>query len=528
MSKEEIIKNIIQAVLDVNAIEITNSAHLIHDLGASEVQLSEIANRIEQSFSIILGFESFDMTVEDLMIVVFSELSEASRNLANEPRSTHLSFAYQVLPALAFLEGINLFWDLRYKRGHDYMQGVSLESNAGKQNQPSKQGLEYLSDLWKGMSKNLGKEELEPLGLDYEVLEKTNRLIALFRFPEPEAIGEAYYSLFVWDLSQPVDAAARYFTLELAKENETQIGEWSNEAQHTVYEHYTFIFTPRQFLDVVLKSIMPHEDRNILDEKRTMSSQFQFKMEGEPRDEHIYIKIIQAVAHKLNVESRIIDRNTYVQNLGKQDMIDVISEVYRMYDIDPAMHYLFIKQDVDDLIKSRAGSKMDCRSMIYMICKHFEKRIAGDYDNPKSLYLDYRKKIDILSQSPDFRMLYTFISKTYPSFITDNADQKILDDRDLLYKEVLSIPEKQLSHNYPVNPRGLFICLTAVAMAYAKYSHSPEKVAGYYESALALNTKWGPFMSPEALDKAIHKPLRKVSQDGYFKKITHTIYEWLK
>ncbi|MDD4922032.1 MAG: acyl carrier protein, partial [Bacteroidales bacterium] len=426
MSKEEKIKIIIQEVLGVDIIEITNDAHLKYDLGASDSQFLEIINRIETAFSTVLGFESFDMTVEDLLIVVFSEMSETGPKSRNKPRPVHYSFVYQVLPALAFMEGINLFWDLRMKKGHDFMQSSPVVPKPDQTDRPEKQGLDYLYDLWNKVSREYGKDEINPKFLDYEIIEKTNRLMILFHFPEPEAVGEAYYSLFVWNINVPVNEAASYFTLEMSKDNKTMIGQWMEAGTHTTLRSYPFVFTPRQFLDVVLKDLLPHEDRSVIDEKNEKSSNPQFLINGELEKEHIYLKIISAIAHKLNLTESQIDQTVSMRGLVKKDYIDIISEVYQMYDIDPKKHYLFIKQDVDRLVKCISEQNINTHLIVIRICQHFENRIAGDYDHPKALYLDYRAKVDLISQSPDFRILYNFISTTYPSFITDNANQKLI------------------------------------------------------------------------------------------------------
>lgn len=527
MSKEEKIINIIQEVLGVDAIEITYGAHLIYDLGASESQLAEIVNRIEDTFSIILGFESFEMTVEDLLIVVFSEISEESHRMSAKPRPLHHSFVYKVLPALAFNEGLNLFWDLRYKKGYDYMESSPIATEFDTRNRPIKQGLDYLHDLWHFLSKDLGNNGIEPKGLDYEILEKSNRLMIIFHFPHPEAIEEAFYSLFIWNMKAPLNDAAYYFILEKGLDNKSVIGQINEKGVHSILKTYDLIFTPKQFIDVVLKDHLPREDRSIIDEEKDQTVNPQFLVDGLVEKEHIYLKIIAAVAHKLNLPASDINRNTSVKDLVKQDYIDIINEVYQMYSIDPKKHYLFIKQDVDRLVKRQIEQKIDCRLLVFKICQHFESRIAGDYDNPKALYLDYRSIIDLISQSSEYKVLYNFISTTYPSFITDNAEQKKIEDRDLLFEDVLKIPDKFLSHNYPVDPRALFICLVSVAIAYSRYSHSVEKAARYHATAIILNTKWGPFINPVTLEKMIHEPFRKKTKGFSLKRFTSSISSWL-
>ena len=509
MSKTEIIKQIIQEVLDVDLIEITNSAHLIHDLGASEVQFAEIINRIENRFSIVLGFESFDMTIEDLLIVVFSEIQEGSKKMLAKPRPLHDSFVHQLLPGLVFNEGLNLFRDLRYKKDFDYMQGSSVVLDFEPDNLPLKKGLDYLYDLWDGLSIKLKNKEVFPKSLDYEILEKSNKLMLLFCFPEPNAVGEAFYSLFIWNINEPDNEAAKYFTLELSNDNKVLIGQWNKDGKHSIHGSYRLVFTPRQFLDEVLKKLMPREDKSVIDENKDLSVNPQFLVEGLFEKEHIYLKIITALAHKLDLPDSQINQFTPVKSIVKQDIIDVISEVYQMYGIDPKKHLFFIKQDADRYIKDKSEQNLTCSLLVIRICKHFEHRIAGDYDNPKELYLDYRAKIDLISQSSDFAILYNFISHTYPSFITDNAEQQTINNKPLLYKEILTIPDKHLAHNYPIDPRGLFICLTSVAIAHANFTLQEEKMAKYLEAAVSLNTKWGPYIKPGLLDKIACKPKEK-------------------
>jgi acyl carrier protein len=519
MSKEEKIKHIIQEVLGVNIIEVTNSAHLIYDLGASDTQLAEIVNKIEESFSIVLGFESFDMTVEDLLIVVFSEIEEDSQRLSSKPRPLHYSFAHQVLPALAFNEGLHLFSELRYKKGQDYLQGYSGLVDQETENRPVKQGIEYLLSLWSNLSSDLKKNEIDPKGLDYEMVEKSNNLILLFHFPQPEAAGEAFYSLFAWKKDVSPKEAARYFTLELTKDNKSTIGQWTEDGQHINHGSYSLLFTPRQFLDEVLKKLLPRENTSTIDVNNDQSDNAQFLVDGLFEKEHIYLKIIDAIAHKLSMPASLINRNTSVQELVKQDFIDIITEVYQKYGIDSSKHMFFIKQDVDRLMKIKADQGLNCRVMVIRICQHFENRIAGDYDNPKDLYLDYRAKIDLISQSPDYALLYNFISQTYPSFITDNADQKKIESRSLLFQEMLSIPEMHLAHNYPIDPRGLFICLVAVAIAHAEYTFSEEKVSKYLDAATALNTKWGPFIKPVLLEKIANRVAERKVKFHHLRKL---------
>jgi len=179
---------------------------------------------------------------------------------------------------------------------------------------------------------------------------------------------------------------------------------------------------------------------------------------------------------------------------------------------------------VDELVKIQGEQNLDCSKLVIKICQHFERRIAGDYDNPKALYKDYRFRIDLISQSPEFRILYNFISRTYPSFITDNAQQKTIEDKDMLYEEVIALSDKHLSHNYPVDPRGLFICLVAVAMSLSRHQHDIEKAAKYLEPAIALNTKWGPFVKPATLEKILIVPAREEAKDTIMK----TVLDWFK
>lgn len=520
MSKEEKILEVIHDVLGVDIIEITYTAHLKDDLGASESQLSEIVNRIEDTFSVILGFESFDMTVEDLLIVVFSEIQESERKPDNKPRPIHYAFVHQIIPALAFNSGNNLFWELRFKEGFDYMRNLSEypESDAGRTSAKESEGMDFLYGLWNNLSQDYGVQDVDYKGLDYEIVERSNRLMILFRFPEPEAFGEAYYSLFVWRTNVPIEEAAKYFTLELIKENNVVIGEWKKDGIHLSHKNFSRILTPTQFMDVILKDLLPLEDKSILDEKYEQSENPQFLVEGQLEKEHIYLKIIAAIAGKLNLPAVEIRQDTSVQNLERPDYVEIINTVYLQYGIDPAKYRLYIKQDVDQLVKIQKEQTMNCSTLVIKICQHFERRIAGDYDAPKTLYLDYRSKIDLISQSPEFGLLYDFISKTYPSFITDNAAQKMIENKDLLYEEILTIPDKHLSHNYPVDPRGLFICLVAVAMALSRHQHADEKAARYLNSAMTLNRKWGPYIKPAILEKLLPPIPKKESKNSLLKK----------
>jgi len=509
MSKEEIIKNIIQEVLDVDLIQITNSAHLIHDLGASEAQLYEIVRNIEDRFSIVLGFESFDMSVEELLIVAFSELQIVKESMKLKPRPLHYTYAHQLLPELAFNEGIHIFGDLRFKKGHDYMQDSSVLFRMDTQKGSVTNGLDYLYDMWNSLSKDLKDYEIYPKGLDYEIVEKSGQLILVFRFPQPKAIGEAFYSLFILSLDQPENKASRYFTFELSRDNQKTIGEWTEKGEHLEYETYQLELTPRQFLEEVLKNRMPRQNKSLLDEKAETSVNPQFLVEGLFEKEHIYLKIIIAIANKLNVPVELINKNTPVKDIKKQDIIDIICEVYKMYGIDVQKHLFFIRQDVDTYMKDLLVQSLNCRSMVIKICQHFENRIAGDYDNPKDLYLDYRKKIDLILQSTEFQILYNFISQTYPSYITDNADPLKIGNKTLLYKEILKIRDTHLAQNYPIDPRGLFICLTALAITHANYTNDEEKMNKYLEAAISLNTKWGPFVNLIMMDKIANRPESK-------------------
>ena len=524
MSNEEKIKGIIHDVLGVDIIEITYTAHLKYDLGASDSQLSEIVNKIEETFSIIIGFESFDMTVEDLLVVVFSEIQETDRKPGNKPRPVHYAFAHQIIPALAFNSGNNFFLELRYKKGFDYMKSTSLYSDIIDNTLPKKEGMDFLYDLWKALSNEYGYQYVDIKGLDYEIVEKSNRLMILFRFPEPETFGEAYYSLFVWCADVPVDQAAKYYTLELTKENNTIIGEWMKDGTHSSHGSYNFVLTPTQFIDAIIKDLLPHEDTSIIDEKNDQTESSQFLVDGQLQKEHIYLKIIVEIAHKLNQPASEIKKETNVQGLVKQDYIDIINAVYQIYNVDPSKYRLFIKQDVDELVKIQGEQNLDCSKLVIKICQHFERRIAGDYDNPKALYQDYRFRIDLISQSPEFSLLYNFISRTYPSFITDNAQQETIEDKDLLYKEVLALSDKHLSHNYPVDPRGLFICLVAVAMSLSRHQHDIEKATKYIESAIVLNTKWGPYIKPVTLEKILIVPAKEETKDT----IVKTVLNWFK
>ena len=503
MRNEEKIKNIIKEVLGVDIIEITNGAHLVHDLGANESQLAEIVNTIENTFSIVLGFESFDMTVEDLLVVVFSEIEEDSKLLLDKPRPLHYSFAHQVLPALVFNQGINLFSDLRFKKGHDYLKDALSDVYSESDEMPEKQGLEYLMNLWNKTSLELRDNDVDPKGLDYEIMEKSKHMILLFHFPKPEAVGEAFYSLFLWRKDVPAVEASKYFTLELGIEHKTIIGQWTQDGEHISHGKYSLVFTPRQFVDEIMKNLLPRENTSTIDVNNDSSTNVQFLVDGLFEKEHIYLKILDAIGKKLKISGTDINQDTPIQTLVKQDYIDIISEVYQKYDIDSKSHLFFIKQDVDRLMKIKGERGLNCFMMVQKICQHFENRIAGDYDNPKELYLDYRAKIDLISQSPDFSILYNFITQTYPSFITDNADQKKIDNKSMLFKDILSIPDKYLAHNYPIDPRGIFICLVAVAIAHAEYTHSEENLTKYLDVALKLNTKWGPFIKPALLDKIL-------------------------
>ena len=524
MSKEEKIKGIIHNVLGVDIIEITYTAHLKYDLGASDSQLLEIVNRIEDTFSIILGFESYDMTVEDLLVVVFSEMRETDRKSDNKLRPVHYAFAHQIIPALVFNSGNDLFFKLRYKNGYDYMKSSSLYLGNVDNTISKKEGMEFLYDLWEGLSNEYGCQNVEIKGLGYEIVEESNRLMILFRFPEPENFGEAYYALFVWCTNVPVNQAARYYTLELTKGNNTIIGEWMKDGTHCNHGSYNFVFTPIQFIDTVIKNQLPHEDTSVIDENNDQTESPQFLVEGQLQKEHIYLKIILEIAHKLNQPASKINKETNVQGLVKQNYIDIINAVYQIYKVDSSKYRLFIKQDVDELVRIQGEQNLDCSKLVIKICQHFERRIAGDYDNPKALYQDYRFRIDLISQSPEFKILYDLINRTYPSFITDNAQQKTIEDKDVLYKEVLALSDKHLSHNYPVNPRGLFICLVAVAMVSSRYQHDTEKAAKYLNPALALNTKWGPYVKPATLEKILIVPAKEETKDT----IVNLVLNWFK
>lgn len=220
---------------------------------------------------------------------------------------------------------------------------------------------------------------------------------------------------------------------------------------------------------------------------------------GEIDKDHIYSKIILSFANKLKVPETELNKNTPIHNLQRDDFIEIICNVYKMYEIDSQKYIPNIALDVDRFLKNQNESWYNCGLVFLKVCQHFETLIIGDYRNLKQIYYDYVEITALIFQSPDFSILHDFLSKTNPSLIGRNVNQEILNRNDLLYNKILTMPEKFLLHNYPIDPRGLFICLISTSIAHYNFTHLEDKASKLLESATEINIKWGTYVKPSIL-----------------------------
>jgi acyl carrier protein len=498
MNTEQKIKSIIQEVLDIDAEEITNDSHLINDLGADELQIADIVYNIENELSIKLNCEIFDLTVNDLIELVMVSTFKTTTKLLDKPRKLHYTFVHIFLRDLIFKEGINLFADLRIKGNRDFMPGSKMIAGLDSNDQPILDGLDYLIDFWNRLSIALKSEVINSEKLDYEIIQESDKLILLFVFPVPLAAGEAFYSCFIWDnnhlnkfttYAEAVENCASYYTLELSHGNKSVIGKWMKNGTHINLGSYESILTRRQFLDEILGKVS----------KRDSKSAPHYVKYGEIDEGHIYSKIILSFANQLQITPTKLNRNTPIHILKRNDYIKIICNVYEMYGIDVQKHISRIAHDVDSFLKNENESRYDCGFVFLKICQHFENLLIGDYLNPPQIYYDYREIIALILQSSEFSILHDLISRTYPSLIGENVNRDILNQKDLFYNKILTIPEKFLLHNYPIDPRGLFICLIATAIAHYNFTHLEDKASKLLESASEINIKWGTYVKSDIL-----------------------------
>ncbi len=511
MNFEETIKSIIQEVLDVDTEEITYNSYLIDDLGADELDIGEIIGDIENKFSIKLDLEDFNLTVHDLIeSVKVSEPAETTRKLLDKPRKLHYVFVHKYLKDLIFKEGVNLFADLRIKRGYDFMPGNKMIAGQDLDGNPILDGYDYLIQLWNRLSEKLECKYIDPSQLDYEIAgDSSGNLILLFVFPEPLAAGEAFYSLFIWkhvqttgayDYHDVVKQRAVYYTLELSFDNKVVIGQWIDNT-HINHGSYDSVLTPKQFLDEVLLKFKNNnetktdtgKDRTVKDEDFSINSK-QVKY-GKISKDHIYSNIILSFANKLNVPVSEINKNISIHNLQRDDFIEIICGVYEMYKIDFQKYIPYIERCVDGFFED----KDDFGFVFLKICQHFESMIEGDINNPVQDYWDYRKILSLILQTSEFSILHHLIPTIYPSIFGENLNSELLSNKELLYNEILSIPEKFLSRNYPIEPRKLLVCLIATSIAHFNYTHSEDKAIALLKSATEINTRWGPYIESNIL-----------------------------
>lgn len=232
---------------------------------------------------------------------------------------------------------------------------------------------------------------------------------------------------------------------------------------------------------------------------------------GKIDEGHLYSKIILSFANQCQISTEKVNKNTPIDTLRNEDYIEIICNVYKMYEIDFQRHMPIIRHEVESFMKNKDSDWFNCGFIITKICQHFENLRIGDFDNPDSIWLNYRAILSLILQSPDFFVLHDLITTMSPSLLAESANQEILNRKELLFKEVLTIPEKFLLHNFPIDPRGLFICLISSSIAHYKYTKSEEKASVLLESAIELNMKWGPYLKPSLLDNMKNKSTEQLT-----------------
>jgi len=508
MKNEEIIKSIIQNVLEVDINEITNNAHLYSDLGADDLDLGTIAQKIDEALSVDLNFDLFDLTVEELISFANSAPSKVSK-----PRALRYLFAHKVIPKLVFSQGINLLPDLRFKNGHDYAPNSKMVAGLDPYGEPIEDGLKYLNDLWAISAEEMECINTEPEGLDYEIFEDQSLLLILFYFPEAQNIGDAFLGLFVWDGDKPsgrnyhetVQNCAYYFTFELGDYNQRVIGEWQSNGKYINHGSYESKKTINQFIaeanDIVRNNVERVSYEKLLTYSNKLSeSPFDLSENSDPIfKNNVYYLLILAFAEKLGISESEINKNTPIQDIVKQDYIEIISNVYKMFDIEISDNFSHIESDVESLLNKKEEDWFDCEFVVIKICQHFESVITGGLEKINETYDRYQRKMVLIEKSDYFKVLHPLSKKIHVILPWSSFNSELLERNDLMFKEILTIPQEQLEHNFPIDPRELIICFVSVAIAHKNFTHSEEKAAKYFDAAIDLNSKWGPYIEPTIL-----------------------------
>jgi len=508
MKNEEIIKSIIQNVLQVEINEITNNAHLYSDLGADELDLGTIAQKIDEALSVDLNFDLYDLTVEELISLANSAPSKVSK-----PKTLRYLFAHKVIPKLVFTQGINLLPDLRFKNGYDYTPNSKLVAGLDPYGKPIEDGLKYLQDLWEISSKEFNCKYIRPDGLDYEIFEESGVLMIFFYFPEAKIPGDAFLGLFAWDEStssgrnynEIVDNCASYFTFELGQYNENVLGEWLINGKYVKHKSYSTAVKTNQIIEDVI-NILQKKDKNLIDEEyaaisgKLTSDSFELSDDTEPIFKgHIYHKIISSLANKLNIPESEITKHTPIKDIKKQDYVKIIGCVFKMYGIEMSDNILYIEDNLDSMLNKKEEDWFDCEFVVIKICQIFESIITGGMDKINDLYDRYQRKVVLIEKSDYFKVLHPLSKKIHIILPWSSVDSELYERDDLMFKEILAVPQELLEHNFPIDPRELIICFVSVAIAHKNFTRLEEKARKYFEAAIDLNLKWGPYIEPTVL-----------------------------
>ncbi|NCA77508.1 MAG: acyl carrier protein [Alphaproteobacteria bacterium] len=508
MKNEEIIKSIIQNVLEVDINEITNNAHLYSDLGADDLDIGTIAQKIDEALSVDLNFDLFDLTVEELISFANSAPPKVSK-----PKTLRYLFAHKVIPELVFTQGINLLPDLRFKNGLDYTPNSKMVAGLDPFGEPIEDGLKYLQDLWEISARDLNCIYTEPDGLDYEVFEESGVLMIFFYFPEAQIPGDAFLGLFTWDESNSngrnyneiVENCANYFTLELGQYNENVLGEWLINGKYIKHKSYSTAVKISQLSEDVIK-ILQQKVNNLVDDEydaisdKLTSDSAELSDNTEPIFKgHIFYKIILSLANKLNIPESQINRHSTIDFLGKKDYVEIIGNVYKMFNIAVDKDISYIEKTVENILESKDENFFNCNFVVSQICEHFTTAITEGIATQNDTRDNYQAKMALMEKSPEFSVLHAFSRKKFLILPWDTIRKELLERKDLMFKEILTIPEEQLKHNFPIDPAELFICFVSVAIAHQKFTQSEEKAAKYFEAAIDLNAKWGPYIEPTVL-----------------------------
>lgn len=518
MNSEQKIKSIIQSLLQVDQDEITNDALLQQDLGADELDVVSILSELESAFSI--SFNSFDLKIRDYSVDELIDLVNSAPQVEEKLRTLHYLFEHKFIPELSFKDGINMFANFQFRNEHDFIPNSGFVSGLDPYGQPIKNGLKYLYDLWDVASQSYNCIQTTNKGLDFEVFQDKGILFILFYFPEPQIPGDAFFGLMGYNHSavgrnsqEKSENAVSYLTFELGFDNERVIGEWFFNGTYAKHGNYPSDTTINQFIAESV-DIIEHKDKSDLsNEYETTAMKISeniFNLSDNTLPifkDHIFYKILLAFANKLNISFSQIAQNTDIKKLTKNDYIDIICKVYQMYSIDFDKTISLIESDVEDFLQNKNEEWFDCGLVVIKICQHFEGVLTGGMSKINNIYDKFLEKMVLIDKSPYFKALHPISKKTFVILPWGDVNMELLESKDLLFEEVLSISEEQLKHNFPIDPRHLFICFVSIGIAHKKFTKLNEKAEKYIEAAKDLNNKWGPFIASDFFSEVSKKSI---------------------